>query len=346
MDKVRQATMTDVARRAGVSQTTVSFVLNGIDAGLPDRTRQRVIDAARELNYSPNDAARRLASRRSRTLGLAFYDISVVADYRQAAATVMRSVYRAAEKRGNRLSIYTTHERKETGEDIGTYFAVPVRSREVDGMIVWDSYVEEGRLRASFDEPLPIVTLDRQVADVPCVVPDYDDGMRQVVQSLVAQGRRRLCLITHAEKVYRDLNFRASFDRATREAGVSEDNLIYVEEPPAEYATERTVERIIDDLLATPGRPQAILCAYDRSALAALQHLRVHDISVPDEIAVVGCAGLPICGDDCYQISTLDLRHDLMGSHAVDLVLRMVRGEDLRGTKVVVTPEYFRRRTA
>ncbi len=338
--------MTDVARRAGVSQTTVSFVLNGIDAGLPERTRQRVMDAARELNYSPNDAARRLASQRSRTLGLAFYDISIVTDYRQAAATVMRAVFKAAEKSGHRLSVYTTHERHETGEDVGTYFAVPVRSREVDGMIVWDSYVEAERLRASFDEPLPIVTLDRQVADVPCVVPDYDEGVRSVVNSLVADGRRRFCLITHAAKVYRDVHFCAAFESAAREAGIPESNLTYTQEGPADPPTKPTVELIIDDLLQQPKRPEAILCAYDRSALAALIHLRSLGVSVPDDIAVVGCSGLPICADDYYQISTLDLRHDLMGSHAVELVLRMVRGEDLRGSKVVVTPEYVRRETA
>ena len=72
--------MTDVARLAGVSQTTVSFVVNNLDAGLPEHTKRKVLQACAELNYSPNEAARRLASRVSRAIGLAIYDISAVAN--------------------------------------------------------------------------------------------------------------------------------------------------------------------------------------------------------------------------------------------------------------------------
>ncbi len=92
--------MNDVAREAGVSQTTVSFVLNNIEAGLPERTKQRVLDAARRMNYTPNEAARRLASRRSRALGLAIYDITDIMDYQQAASSVVASVFRAAVHKG------------------------------------------------------------------------------------------------------------------------------------------------------------------------------------------------------------------------------------------------------
>jgi len=149
--KPRRVTMADVAKAAGVSQTTVSFVVNNLDAGLPERTKQKVLQACADLNYSPNEAARRLASKVSHAIGLALYDITALANYRQAAATVIASVYRAAEARQQRLQIYTTHERREDGADIATYFAAPVRGREVDGIVVWDSYVDEKRIVSAFN---------------------------------------------------------------------------------------------------------------------------------------------------------------------------------------------------
>lgn len=120
--------MTDVAKRARVSQTTVSFVVNNLDVCLPERTKRKVLQACAELNYSPNEAVRRLASNAPLAVGLATYDISTLVNYRQPAATVIASIYQAAEARQQRAQICTTHERMESGSGIGTYLAVPLRS--------------------------------------------------------------------------------------------------------------------------------------------------------------------------------------------------------------------------
>jgi len=345
MAGVKRATMTDVAKRAGVSQTTVSFVLNDIDAGLPERTKKKVLEAARELNYSPNDAARRLASRKSHALGLAIYDIGDIVDYTQAAAVVLASVYRAAERRSHRLAVFTTHERAESGEDLETYFAVPVRSHEVDGVIVWDYYVDGNKLLSGFRDGLPIVTLDRQVMEVPCVVPDYDHGLQEIVDALVRKGHERLCLLTHSEKVYRDVKVRSAFDRAVRRAGIRAEEVTFKEEPRVEPPEDGIVEKIVDEILDMRERPTAVICAYDKSAIATLMQLRRRGIAVPKEMAVVGCAGLPVTAHEAFSLSTLDLRQDLMGTHAVDLVIGMVRGEDLSGTHVLVQPQFVERGT-
>ena len=74
--------------------------------------------------------------------------------------------------------------------------------------------------------------------------------------------------------------------------------------------------------------------------------LRGKGIRVPEDIAVIGCAGVPAAGDPMYGLTTLDLRHDLMGQHAVDLVLKMAKGEDLEGSSVIVQPELIIRDSA
>ena len=338
--KPRRVTMADVAKAAGVSQTTVSFVVNNLDAGLPERTKQKVLQACADLNYSPNEAARRLASKVSHAIGLALYDITALANYRQAAATVIASVYRAAEARQQRLQIYTTHERREDGADIATYFAAPVRGREVDGIVVWDSYVDEKRIVSAFNEGLAIVTLDRRCENVPSVVPDYDYGFRRIAELVAERGYDRICLATSGKRnFYRDRRARGAFISAAMELGLPIETMTSLEIEIETQTDPKAMAKVIDGLLAEEPQPRVLVCMYDVIALAAIAALRNRGVRVPDDIAVIGCAGVPASADPAYGLTTLDVRHDLMGQHAVDLVLRMVKGEDMTGTSVVVQPE-------
>ena len=341
-----RVTMTDVAKLAGVSQTTVSFVVNNLDAGLPEHTKRKVLQACAELNYSPNEAARRLASKVSRAIGLAIYDISALANYRQSAGVVVASVYRAAEARQQRLQIYTTHERQEDGTDIGTYFAVPVRSHEVDGVVVWDAFVDEQRLVSAFDEGLPLVTLDRRVGSVPSVVPDYDHGFRTVAGYVAEKGFESVCLASRKGDYYRDRRARGAFLAGAYELGISRDSITEMQIDIEAQTDPAVMLTLIDEMLATSRRPRVMVCMYDTIALGAIAALRQRGIRVPQDISVIGCAGVPASGDPAYGLTTLDLRHDAMGQHAVDLVLRMIKGEDLAGSSVVVQPELIVRDSA
>jgi LacI family transcriptional regulator len=344
--KHHRVTMTDVAKAAGVSQTTVSFVVNNLDAGLPERTKRKVLQACADLNYSPNEAARRLASKVSRAIGLAVYDITAISNYRQAAATVIASVYRACETRQQRLQIYTTHERREDGADIGTYFAVPVRSREVDGIVVWDSFIDEKRIVSAYNEGLALVTLDRRCDNVPSVVPDYDYGFRRIAELVAEKGYESICLVTRGKRnFYRDRRARGAFISAATELGLPMDSMTSLEIEIETQTNPEAMTQLIDKLLAKKPWPRVMVCMYDVIALAAIAALHNRGVRVPEEVAVVGCAGVPASADPAYGLTTLDLKHDLMGQHAVDLVLRMVKGEDMTGTSVAVQPELIVRST-
>ena len=338
--------MKDVARAAGVSQTTVSFVVNNLDAGLPEATKRKVLQACAKLNYSPNEAARRLATKASRAIGLAVYDISALANYRQSAATVVASVYRAAEVRQQRLQIYTTHERREDGSDIGTYFSMPVRSREVEGIIIWDSFVDEERIISAYNEGLAMVTLDRRCGQVPSVTPDYADGYRKVAELLARKGYDRICMAVRKGRYYRDRSARGPFMGAAMELGLPVNEMTTLEVDIETQTDPALMQKIIDKMLAGKPRPRVMVCMYDVIALAAISALRNRGVRVPEDIAVIGCAGVPASADPAYGLTTLHIRHDLMGQHAVDLVLRMVGGEDLTGTSVVVQPELIVRSSA
>jgi len=102
--------------------------------------------------------------------------------------------------------------------------------------------------------------------------------------------------------------------------------------------SQTTVSFVVNNLDA--GLPERT----KRKVLVAV--LRRRGVRVPEEIAVVGCAGVPAAADPAYDLTTLDLRHDLVGQHAVEMVLRMIKGEDLAGSGVVVRPELIVRSSA
>lgn len=345
-EKQRRVTMMDVAKAAGVSQTTVSFVVNNLDAGLPESTKRKVLEACKELNYSPNEAARRLARKASHAIGLAMYDITALANYRQSAAPIVASVYRAAETRQQRLQIYTTHERREDGSDIGTYFSVPVRSREVEGIILWDSYVDEDRVISAYNEGLATITLDRQCGMVPSVTPDYVDGFRKVAEFIAKRGYDRICIATRTGQYYRDRAARSPFIAAAMELGLPVDNVTAMSVDIETETDPRLMQHIVDRMLAESPLPRVLVCLYDVIALAAVAAFRRRGVRVPEDIAVIGCAGVPASADPAYELTTLDLRYDLIGQHAVDMLLRMINGDDLTGSRVVVQPELVIRSTA
>lgn len=345
-DKPRRVTMMDVAKAAGVSQTTVSFVVNNLDAGLPESTKRRVLDACAKLHYSPNEAARRLARKASHAIGLAMYDITALSNYRQSAATILASVYRAAEARQQRLQIYTTHERREDGADIGTYFAVPVRSREVEGVIVWDSFVDDEKIISAYNEGLSMITLDRQCGNVPSVTPDYVDGFRQVAELIAKKGYDRICIATRTGHYYRDRSARAPFIAAAMDLGLPINQITNLDIDIETQTDPRLMLQAIDKMLASGPRPRVMVCFYDVIALAAIAALREKGLRVPEDIAVIGCAGVPASADPAYDLTTVHLRHDLMGQHAVDMLLRMINGDDLTGSRVVVQPELILRSSA
>lgn len=106
------------------------------------------------------------------------------------------------------------------------------------------------------------------------------------------------------------------------------------------------MSHLMDEMLAQEPRPRVLLRTYDVIALGAVAALRQKGLRVPEDIAVTGCAGVSAAADPTYDFTTLGLHHDQMGHHAVDMVLRVAKGENLAGSSVVVQPELMVRSSA
>ncbi|MFQ5406900.1 MAG: LacI family DNA-binding transcriptional regulator [Anaerolineales bacterium] len=330
-----RATARDVARRAGVSRTTVSFVLNDVTGmRISPETRQRVLDAASELKYHPDVSARRLVSGRTQVIGYiecqstgqAFADVFL--------PEVLRGLHEAVCDQG----FHVLFEPIAPDQNSTDRYAQLIRERHVDGIVFsgprFDNSDELLRLH---DEGVPVVLQGRLPgASIPYVDVDNVGGARQAVEHLIALGHERIALITNAPLVYT-----AAADRRAGYAGALQRAGIPVE--PALMQTgsfsAQSGAAAMRDLLALPDRPTAVFVAGDTVAIGAIQAAREAGLRVPGDIAFVGFDDVPLAEYLDPPLTTIRLPAYGLGWGAAEALVRLINGEELQTTEILFDTE-------
>src|SRR5207237_6433930 len=214
------ATVHDVARRAGVSTSTVSHVVNHTRF-VSDELRQRVLAAMRELDYTPNAAARMLTLKRSHTIGL------IVSDIRNPFfASVARGVEDVAQEHGYTVILCNSDE------DVARESAClkALQTRQVDGVLLASAGVSDEHLSLLVDAGFPMVLVDRELPHlaVPSVLLDNEGAAYGAVLHLIVRGHRRIAMISGRPSISTTVERVAGHKRALREAGLEVDDRLVV----------------------------------------------------------------------------------------------------------------------
>jgi DNA-binding LacI/PurR family transcriptional regulator len=273
-----RTTSADVAARAGVSRTTVSFVLNyRTDVQIPDETRQRVFRAASELGYHPHMPARQLAAGRSNVLGLVLRQSAEQVAGDATLAETLRGVASAARAAGSRVMV-------EPLAPEGTYDRL-LRSHQADGLIVSGPRTDDPSLSQLAGDGFPVVLQGCLPGlDVPSVDIDNVAAAASAVRHLLSLGHRRIACITNAPLAYTAAHERLQgYREALEGAGIDYDETM-VEEGAFDAASgERAANTLLGRTTFT-----AMFVASDVLALGASNALREADRRVPDDVSVVG----------------------------------------------------------
>ncbi len=195
----QRPTSKDVATLAGVSRTTVSFVMNDrSDVKIPEETRRRVRDAARELGYHPHASARRLAGGRTHVLALVLRQSPEQVAGDAVLAETLRGLAAAARTGGFRVMV----EPFALDDPMVTYTAL-LRAQHADGLVISGPRVDDPSLAELVRDGFPIVLQGALPnIDAPSVDVDNVAGARGAVEHLISLGHRRIACITNAPLVY------------------------------------------------------------------------------------------------------------------------------------------------
>lgn len=277
-------TSADVAARAGVSRTTVSFVLNyRTDIQISDETRQRVFLAASELGYHPHAPARQLAGGRSHILGLVLRQSAEQVAGDATLAETLRGLASAARAAGSRVMV-------EPLAPEGTYDRL-LRSQHADGLIVSGPRFDDPSLAELASDGFPLVLQGSLPGlAVPSVDVDNVAGARGAVEHLLSLGHRRIACVTNAGLTYTSARERLDgYREALAAAGVPWDPELVAEGAFDAASGARATAELLRRTTFS-----ALFVASDVLTLGAFVAVREANRRVPDDIAIVGFDDIPL----------------------------------------------------
>jgi DNA-binding LacI/PurR family transcriptional regulator len=316
-------TITDVARRAGVSKSLVSLVMRGADHVSPGR-RQAVHKAAAELGYRPNAMARSLVQRRTHLVGVMVSDLhnpffaDVVAGIQDQAA---RAGYKVLVNTGNRAA---AHE----ADAVETLLQL-----RADGIILAAPVLdEEVILRASREVPIVLVGREARAPSIDVVTNDDRAGAEVAVEHCVSLGHRRIAHIDGGQGAGAQAR-RRGYEAAMRRLGLASFILVV-----RGTFTEEGGHSGGLALLAQSPPPTAIIAANDLAAIGALNAIEESGRKVPDDVSLVGYDNTSLASLRHISLTTIHQPRLEMGKLSVDTLLERVDEGRTQTRRVVLSP--------
>jgi DNA-binding LacI/PurR family transcriptional regulator len=311
MSRKRAATLNDIAERVGVSRTTASAVLGRPSryVRVSDGTRNRILAAARELDYRPNAVARSLRDRRTHLIG--FYSGHGFISPRNAfLGEIIRGLQIGCGEHCKDLLMHGLFP----GRAVDEIFQELADGR-IDGIVVCEPADDPlvGRLRGS---RLPAIVVVDAVPGIPSVVADDAGGMHMVVDHLYSRGHRRV--------IYRGWKRRLVSVERRRQAllGLATERGMSVTEWTDDY-TAADVVLMLDEWQGAPRqhRATAVICWNDVAAYDVLAACRAREIDVPGELAIVGFDGIEVPAPEAMPLTTVRAPWCEIARRAVSVLL-------------------------
>lgn len=313
----RRPTSADVAALAGVSRTTVSFVLNGrTEMKIAPQTRQRVLDSAQRLGYHPNVPARQLAGGTSQTLGLVLRQSPEQVAGDALLAEALHGLSAAARAADHRVLV----ELLTPGDG---HYSDLVRSGRTDGLVISGPRSDDPELIELVHDGFPVV-LQGSLAGLAAPSVDVDNaaGAQVAVEHLLALGHRRVACITNAPLVYTAAAERlAGYTRALAAAGIAFDPELVAEGAFDAASGHRAVTAIL-----ARATPEALFVASDVVALGALAGLREAGLRVPRDVSVASFDDIALAAYLDPPLTTIRLPARSLGFTAGTVLLERIAG--------------------
>lgn len=357
---VKRPTQADVARLAGVSRATVSYVFNDLAndratqrVPISEETRRRVMAAVDELGYEPDASAQALRSGHTQTIGLIIPDIRNP-HFWQTADGVEQELRTA----GYHLLLSSADLSPEYGEDIFRELS----RRRIDGLILMSAHILESEdalriLGRLLKRRFPIVRIGEHPT-IDCVVSNYEAATRDAMAHLLSLNHRRIALIygirppddTSAGRPVRSV----APSSLTSDAAGGLDRLLPYQEAlrtaglPIDPALIVACGTGIEDgyqaalhLLRSADRPTALLVINDLLAVGALRAAADLGLRVPDDLSLIGYDDIPMAPYLTPRLTTSSKDMVCVGREAVKMLLARIQNPDLPHQRVEVQARFI-----
>lgn len=325
-----KVTIYNIAKAANVSTATVSLALSG-NTRIRLETRQRVLEIANQLGYTPNYIAQSLSKKSTNTIGLIVPNID-----NPLFSQMVSGVETYANAHGYNLILGLSNANKD--KEL-FYFDMLQRER-VDGLIVLPTFVESLKEKLSLQ---PITTsrivlcgssgtnLNSSISYAKC---DNQEGAYLAVSHLISTGRKRIGCIFPVSTQEQCHSRKTGYLTALQKANIDyEEKLVKICEPD-----DVSIFNATKELLETM-HPDAIFCLYDYCAITVMRAIYSQNLQIPKDISVIGYDNIPMSNYLPTSLSTIDTRSTEVGKMAAQLLIEKITTPDTPTRQLIMKPK-------
>jgi len=325
---IKNTTIHDIARELNVTASTVSRALSD-HPRISERTKERVLKVAQQLDYNPNVVASTLRKGKTNTIGIIVPKIN--RDFFSNSIYHMESV--TAEAGYNIIICQSNESYDKEVENLKTLV-----SSRVDGIIISISYetLQSGHLQQVVDRGIPVVQFDRVREDLKTniVTNDDEEGAFQAVSHLIRSGYRKVAMLSGHSEISIYEKRLEGYKKALQYHGLHYDeSIVYKDIITKEHGIEVT-----RNILQNGYQPDAIFASSDFAALGALQVLRANNIRIPEEVGIVGYANEPFTELMTPGITSVDQHSEKIGKLTAELLLEHIENRQIHQVKHIDVP--------
>ena len=320
-------TIVDIAKKAQVSVSTVSRVLNN-KPDVNKETEEKIRNAIKELDYSPNSVARGLVLKRSNIIGYIASDIT-----NPSFPELARGVVVKAKEYGYAVMFFDANQDNRVEKE-----AIQLmRSKQVDGIILSFSEANRDELERLRKERFPVVQIYRKssMSAISTIAIDNVGSGYKATKYLISCGHRRIAHITTGDITQSGYERMAGYLQALNEAGITVDHQLIQQGISSVDSGKACMQR----LLQVDNLPTAVFASHDIMAIGAYEAILDNGLSIPKDISVLGHDNIEISRLIRPRLSTIDTYKYRLGQASVDLLIEEIVAHSPQNKEIVFPGE-------
>jgi DNA-binding LacI/PurR family transcriptional regulator len=333
-------TLKEVAVRAGVSYQTVSKVLNH-KVQVSKETEARILQAAEELGYRPNQIARNMRAQRSFMIGYS-WEQSSPEQVNHILDQFLTSMVGEAQAAGYHVLPFSYRLGEAQVED----YRELIDTGRVDGFVLSSVNYDDPRMSLLIERQFPFVAFGRSNTELDFSYVDVDgaDGIRQAVEYLVSRGHRRIAAIAWPEDSRVGNERIRGYHDAMRAAGLTiHPEWIQRGEGDFEFGRE-AANRLL--LIPPSARPTAVIALNDTQAIGAMHAVQERNLEVGKDMAIIGFDDAPMSQYLLPPLTTIRQPIRIAGQKCVEMLVSLMDGDTPEKQQVLLKPKLILRATA
>ncbi|WP_121660765.1 LacI family DNA-binding transcriptional regulator [Metabacillus litoralis] len=318
LERIMKAiTISDVAKQANVSKSTVSQYLNKRYDYMSEKTKERISQAIEELGYQPNIVARSLKQKSTSTIGV------IVANILHAFSTqVIRAIEDICNEQGFHIIVCNADDEPEKEKN----YIEMLTAKQVDGLIIFPTGGNIDLYKRMMKKNVPLVFFDRVVEDIEAstIMLNNESATKMAVEHLVEKGYKRIGIMTTS--ISRNVTPRIERIKGYKKA-LQENNL----DSNEDYIRTLDLHHIQDGLkqmLSLDFPPQAIIAGNDLTLMEILKFTKENNISIPEDLALIGIDDVSFASFFTPELTTIAQPTFEMGKRAAELLLNKIKDPD------------------